>query len=150
MRRRSKSALFLMEQLIVIGVFAICASACVWILTTSYMTAKDSRDLSFAMLAAESAAETYKAAGGDIAKVSDILGGSVALVDDAETLYLFYNSDWHDCTSEDAVYMLRLAGTPADAESALLRIGMLSVLRISAGGDEILSFSLAARGQMNE
>jgi len=44
MVRRSRSTLFLMEQLIVIAVFAICAAACVKILTTSYFMAKQTRD----------------------------------------------------------------------------------------------------------
>ena len=141
MNRRSKSALFLMEQVIVIAVFAICAAACVRILAVSYITARETRDMSNALLAAQSAAETYKAAAGDIDLTAEILGGAAS--GEAESLRVYYNDKWGVSEERDAAYILRLISAPPREGAVLLLTGELSVEKIT--GEEILSFPVAAR-----
>ena len=72
MAGRSKSTLFLMEQLVVIAVFAICAAVCVYILAVSYLMTVDAVDTRNALLVAESAAEMYKAFDGDVARIAEL------------------------------------------------------------------------------
>ena len=139
MNRRSGSTLFLMEQLIVVATFAICAAACIKILTASYIMAADASDISNAIRAAETGAECYKAVSGDIGEMARILGGGAVVIDGASAAVIYYDKDWTACEEQDAYYMLRLiSGKPGPA--ALLS-GELSVEKLT--GEEILAFSVA-------
>ena len=143
MSRRSRSTLFLMEQLIVIAVFAICAAACVSILTASYLMARDTRDMSNAVLAAESAAESYKAFSGDLGKTAELLEGLIVSYSGEDAgLVVYYDNHWRPThIATDAEYILRLTGEPPQVGASVLRLGELSVERIT--GEEILSFPVA-------
>lgn len=95
MSTRSKSTLFLTEQLVVIAVFALCAVACISILTASYYMATDANDTAEAMNAAQTLAEHFKAFGG------------------ADYFYpqhtIYYNKDWRIVAYEsDAEFTLTL------------------------------------------
>ena len=61
MKWRSRSTLFLMEQLIAIAVFAICAAVCVKILFVAHQKTVDAVDTRYALIIAENAAEIFKA-----------------------------------------------------------------------------------------
>ncbi|MDR0273537.1 MAG: hypothetical protein LBI27_09500 [Clostridiales bacterium] len=67
--KKSKSSLFLMEQIVVITVFAICAAVCVKILSLSFIMTDDAVVTRNALLAAENAAESFKAFSGDLERV---------------------------------------------------------------------------------
>ena len=133
-----------MEQLIVVATFAICAAACVKILTASYFMAIETRDISNAIRTAESSAECYKAVSGDIGKTAEILGGSAVNVDGLPAAVIYYDKDWQACGENDAAYMLRLVSGDAASGSSALRTGELSVEKLT--GEEILAFTLAAKG----
>ena len=148
MNRRSKSALFLMEQLVVIGVFSICAAACIWILTVSYITTSNTRDMSNALLISAQAAESYKAAAGNFGKTAEILGGTSSVVGGDEVMLVYYDSSWSLSAEEDAVYFLKLRSAPPREGNVYLLSGELSVNKIA--GEEILSFPVAARGMRYE
>ena len=152
-----------MEQLVVIVVFAVCAAACVKILTHSYLVSKEAKDLSNALLAAENGAECYKAAGGDMSLTAYLLGGTEADIDGKSTALVYYNSANRVCAQVDSVYLLRITadssityksnnsspGTGSSGTgSSLSSSAMLEVERIS--GDELLSFSVIARGNADE
>ena len=130
-----------MEQLIVIAVFAICASACVWILTVSFFTARDTRDMRYALISAQSAAETYKAAAGDIDMAAGILGGMAEDGGETEILSVYYDASWHVGGREAAAYILRITPAPRPHDDAFLLRGELSVE--TSDGKEILTFPVA-------
>ena len=137
-----KSSLFLMEQLIVILIFALCAAICVKIFVSSYIIASDSKDLNHALLIAESGAECYKAAAGDMESTARILGGS--LQGAGAALTVFYDDKWRVCGDNEAAYVLRMTDqTAADAFVSLLRSD-LSVEKI-AGPETLIAFSVAVR-----
>ena len=138
MRGRSRSTLFLMEQLIVILVFAVCAAVCVSIFADSYLMQVDSVDIKNALSAAESGAECFKAYSGDLEKASVILEGSVTATG---ALEVFYDGQWRPCEESVAEFYMLLTGS--DGESPLLLLGELTILRIS--GEELASLSLAVR-----
>ena len=134
-----------MEQLIVVATFAVCAAACVKILTASYFMATDARDTGFAIRAAESSAECYKALSGDIGKTAEIIGGSSVSIDGASAVVVYYDEDWRVCGENNAEYILRLVnGKTTAGGSAPLLSADLSVSRLD--GEEILAFAVAARG----
>ena len=145
MTQRSKSTLFLIEQLIVIAVFAICAVACISILTAAYFNANDSRAASYAILKAQSGAELFKATGGDIEAIADIMGG-VAQTGGSETaaLTIFYDNMWQVSDGADAKFVLIIfVETPQYSSGNTLFTGTLSVEKIT--GEELIKLSLAAR-----
>jgi len=143
MNTRSRSTLFLIEQLIVIAVFAICAAACVRIITSAYYTARESRDINNAIHAAESGAECYKAVEGNIGKTASILGGEVGNAQGADVAFVYYNSKWQVCaeTDADARYVMRLIGAGSGSGALLFISGELSVQRLT--GERLISFPLA-------
>jgi len=144
MSRRSKSTLFLIEQLIVVAVFAICAAACVRILTASYFMATEANDMSNAVRVAESGAESYKAVSGDMAKTAEILEGNSVIIDGEAGVIVYYDNDWRVCGEADAYYVLRLVSLSDTSGPQSLLSGELSVGKLS--GEEIIAFPVAARG----
>jgi len=112
MTNRSKSTLFLIEQLIVIAVFAICAVACISILTAAYFNANDSKALSHAVLKAESAAEVFKVTGDDFSAMADILGGTTTVTGlgtaGVSVVAVYYDNTWKVSSETNAYYVLNL------------------------------------------
>jgi len=145
MTQRSKSTLFLIEQLIVIAVFAICAVACISILTAAHFNAVESRDVRHAILHAESSAEVFKATGGDFAAVTHIMGGEVRQgAAGTAIVIVFYDNYWKISSEASAAYMLTLEfdafRSPHDFA---LVTGNIVVERVD--GDELISMSVTAR-----
>ena len=143
MGRHSRSTLFLIEQLIVVAVFAICSAACARILTYAFFTAKESKDVSNAILVAESAAESYKAVSGDIGKVAQMLGGSSGVIEGDATATVYYDKQWQVCAVDEADYCLRLMnGKPGSLSSSLF---FSEILVEKLTGEELVAFTVAAR-----
>lgn len=72
-RHNSKSGLFLMEMIIVILFFSICAAICVNVFAKARVTADSGRALNSAAIRSANIAETYKAAGGDLGRTAELL-----------------------------------------------------------------------------
>ena len=143
MNTRSKSTLFLIEQLIVIAVFAICAAACISILASAYFTSEDTRDMSNALLVAESAAEAYKATGGELADVARIMGGTLDYADGAYGLIVHYDGNWRASTESGASYRLML--TPQDGDGIHSSLNSVNLIVSKQTGEEIISFPVFTR-----
>jgi len=145
MNTRSKSTLFLIEQLIVIAVFAICAVACISILTSAFFFAMDSGDTSRALIQAESSAEIFKATGGNLQSVAELMGGDIGYDDsNRPKLTVFFDRQWQVVSQEQSGgFVLNIVGEPELSQS--LSLGELSVSRTA--GDSLVSFPLAARAQ---
>jgi len=131
----------LLEQLIVVAVFAICAAACVRILADAHFTATMSRDISNAIHAAESGAESFKAVGGDIAKVAEIMGGVAKAADGVVTAIVFFDSNWQVSGEANAHYRLLLTAEQ-ETRVPLLMSGELTVERLT--GENLISFPVAS------
>jgi len=142
MNARSKSTLFLIEQLIVVAVFAICAAACTRILTASYFMATETRDLSNAIHVAESGAESFKAVGGDIGKAAYIMGGTAVGDGVAEAAVVYYDKHWQVSAEADAQYSLSLKARAPEPASPSLVPGELSVDDLA--GERLIGFEVAA------
>ena len=138
---RSKSTLFLIEQLIVTAVFAICATACIRIVTNAYFFAVDTRDVSNALLAAESGADSFKAVYGDFGKAATLLGGFVDNRDGAAVLVVYYDERWQVSGEDAANYVLFLTHEQSEPLSSLLFTGRLSVGKVAGG--ELVSIPVA-------
>ena len=136
---RSRSTLFLIEQLIVITVFAVCATVCVSIFVDSYLMANYTRDINHALAAAKGGAECFKAYG-DPRKTAAVLGGDDGSGDATDGV-VYYDAGWRVCGAAEAAYALRLR--PGSDEVLPLSLCQLSVEKIS--GEEIIGFTVAVR-----
>lgn len=149
MRERIKptrSGLFAIELLISIGVFSLCAAICVGLFVRSEVISQTSSDLSRAVSEARSAAECYKAAGGNLEKTADLTGGTL----ENGTLRLYYDQDWQkagDCgTGVELLFLLELIPElPAETGLAAARLeisGPAAAEDLPA--EPILSWEIAA------
>ena len=139
MNSRLKSTLFLMEQLIVILIFAFCSAVCVDIFVDSYLMTLRSKDKTGAILAAESCAETFKAVNGDMDKASEILEGVVT--NGINEMKVFYDKNWQACPDGDAAYTLTVtAGESRDNSPTMETINI-----VNHRGEDIVSFTVAVR-----
>ena len=82
----AKTAIFLIELLIVIAVFSVCAAVCAFIFTEAFITANDASDLNNAVLIARNAAEVFKTSG--------------------EEITAYYDKNWQTSGKENAEYVL--------------------------------------------
>ncbi len=97
----TRSGLFAIELLIAVGVFSLCAAICVGLFVRSEVMSQDSADLNRAVAEARSAAECFKAVGGDLEKTAELTGGQI--IGDT-TLFISYDQSWHklDAGAESA------------------------------------------------
>ena len=74
---RSKSGLFLMELIIAIAFFAVSSAICVQLFAMAHTLSTRSVGVQMAVMNAQSAAESFKASGGDIAMMSHVFEANV-------------------------------------------------------------------------
>ena len=99
--------------------FAFCAAVCLGVFSTAKRLTRESEALSGASVAAQSAAECYKAADGDLAACSALLGA----VTENGTLTLSYDENWQR-TAENAAFVLVLTpGGDRHAEVSVFSAG---------------------------
>lgn len=146
----TRSGLFAIELLIAVGVFSLCAAICVGLFVRSEVMSQDSADLNRAVTEARSAAECFKAVGGDLEKTAELTGGSL---EDGK-LRLYYDQDWQKVggcgTGVEMLFLLELIPeTGADFAAARLEIsGPVAAGDLTADalpeGECILSWNIAA------
>jgi len=134
---KSRTTLFLIEKLIVIVVFALCASACVEIFAESFIMANDSRNMNNALVAAKNGAERFRA-NEDLSVTAAALGGRFYDAGNGSAV-VYYDEDWHTSGESGAAFAMRLSRIEGEPSY----ICWLSVEKID--GEEILSFTIAAR-----
>lgn len=129
---RTGTNLFLLELLPAILVFAFAAAVCMQIFAFARNRANESRNLSSAVLAAESAAECWKAADGDLEETARMLDGACG----NGGVTVWYERDWMPCAQPQASFRLTLA---ADGERA-------ARITVFAGGDVLYTLSVRRTG----
>jgi len=140
--KRTKSTLSLIEQIIVIAVFAFCAAVCVNIIVSSYLMTVNAVDTRNALTVAESAAESFKAFEGDTERVFRLLGEPDSGYATHNVLVIYYDANWQPSRESDASFVLRLT-TVVDNGSAVV-FASISVIKID-DGVELISLTVAAR-----
>jgi len=111
-RGSSSSGMFLIELLLAILIFAIASAICLQVFVTAHQTAEGSSRLNRAVVAAQGGAECFKAAGGDMAETSKLLGQSaVTGGDSGDTLVQYFDSSWKPVkpvSQDDFSYILMI------------------------------------------
>ena len=95
MVKRSRSTLMLLEQIIVIAVFAFCAAVCINIIASSYLMTAHAIETRNALTVAESAAEVFKA-GGDADQVFGMVG-------------TYFDENWQQIDRANSFFALRIS-----------------------------------------
>ena len=141
---RSKSSLFLIERLIVIAVFAICAAVNVRIFAESYLLSNKGSDINNALIVAKNGAESFKAANGDISRAVGFIGENSVV---NGHLLAFYDHSWAPSQEDGALYVLRLIPYEGVGTESSLTFGQLSVERLGDGALSgiIIEMTIAAR-----
>lgn len=107
MRKRyaSKSTLFLMELVMVLLFFSLCAAICVSVFGTAQQMARDSHALSDSVMAARSAASCYKSAEGNLEQTMALLDGQWEQTQGV----VYYDKQWRPVpTAEESSYFLQI------------------------------------------
>ncbi|MDR2357792.1 MAG: hypothetical protein LBD92_06920 [Oscillospiraceae bacterium] len=91
----TKTGLFLLELVIALLLFAFCAAICVQIFVGAKFRTRDSEALSKSVFLASSAAELYKAYGGDLDKMRGAYGEGHSWLRDG-LLSVYYDENWNE------------------------------------------------------
>lgn len=99
---RNKAPLALMEQLVMLVVFALAAALCLQVFVLSDRMSAHGQDRDHGVVAVQNAAETLKLCGGDLDDCASLLGGTVT--DGVWTLG--YDEQWNSVSGAGAAYVL--------------------------------------------
>ena len=133
---RSKAPLVLMEQLVMVLVFALAAALCVQVFVLSDQTSRSHEARDRAVVAAQNAAENLKGCGGDYAAAAERWGG-----DWNGSMWGFsYDEAWPVCQDQSQAAYHALV-TPAESGRDLL--GQAQVTVYTAEGDVLFSIPVA-------
>ena len=130
---RSKAPLALMEQLVMVLVFALAAALCVQVFVLSDRTSRRNKDRDRAVLAAQNAAEEVKSVRGDFALAAALYGGTW----NGQLWGRSYDKNW----KQDSGTAYNLLVVPADSGDVLL--GAAEVTVYTAEGDLLFTLSVA-------
>ncbi len=132
-KRDSGTALFLMEMIAVVCFFILCAAVCILVFVRANNLSRLAKDTNQASLAAESAAEVWKAEGAK--GLTERLGMSG---NETEGL-IYWDSQWKaDSTEEGAGFVARIAVT----EEGRVEKAQIEIVRLE---DQTELFSLTAK-----
>lgn len=144
----TRSGLFAIELLIAVGVFSLCAAICVGLFVRSEVMSQDSADLNRAVNEARSAADCFKAAGGDLEKTAALTGGEVL---SGDTLFVAFDENWRKLPAgEQGAFELTIsrellpAGESLPYAGALLEVRRCIRAEEKTTGESILIWNIAA------
>lgn len=135
---KSKAPLVLMEQLVMVLVFALAAALCVQAFVKADLDSRHMEARDNALREAQNAAETLKSLSGDFEAASAQYGGAW----DGTEWIIAYSDEWTQSTpsadGESTSYVLRVY--PSDSGQLYLRTAEITV---SSGDDELCKFTVA-------
>ena len=118
---RSKAPLSVIEQLVMLLIFALAAAVCLRAFAWADTISRHSRDCDRALTRAQSAASVIRQTRGDVHAAAELMGGSVR----EGSLIIRYDENWD--TKEGGEILLKV--TPVDTKVALLGRAGVSVER---------------------
>lgn len=129
---RSKTPLALMEQVIMVLVFALAAALCLRAFVLSDSTSRACEEQDRAVMAAQTVAEAVKLTRGDYAEAERM---AEAALENVDVVY------FHSNHAETIPGAMKIIITPAVSDTALL--GLAEISAQNEMGDEILSLTVA-------
>lgn len=138
--RTSRSGLLVLELVIAVGVFSLCAAICIGLFVQADRVSRESDALFRAVSASQNVAEQYKAAGGDLDRLAEACG-AVQAADGSLTLA--FDTGWSPVSPADGTAGYRLTVRPETAQGYAR--ASLSVQQAD-GGAVLYTLPLAAEG----
>ena len=129
---KSKAPLSLMEQLVMLLVFALAAALCLQVFVLSGQMSRMSEARDRGVTAVQ---EVIKASGGDVQQCEMLLGGS----SDGQLWQIGYDADWKEVPMEQASYQLRV--TPVATE--IPGLGSAQVSALEKDGDILFQVTIS-------
>ena len=123
---KNKAPLALMEQIVMLLVFALAAALCLQLFVFASRISRRCEARDRAALSVQNTAEVLKAHGGDAQACEALLGGCA----DGEAWQISYDETWTE-TAAEAAYIVRVA--PLKTEQPLL--GSAEITAETADGD---------------
>lgn len=140
---RSKAPLALMEQLVMVLVFALAAALCVQVFVLSGQTSRWNESRDRALVEAQNAAEILKGLSGDYEAACAACGGQW----NGTMWGISYDEQWELAeNASQAAYHLLV--TPVDSETALL--GGASIAVYAADGELLVTLPVAWQEQAGD
>lgn len=118
---KHKAPLVLMEQVIMILVFALAAALCLQVFALSDRLSRRNEVIDRAVLLCQNTAEALKATGGDLSRAREDAAADLGATRSPEGWYICYGEDWSiTCDPSLCAYRLEVQPQPA-AVSGLCR-----------------------------
>lgn len=124
--QKSKAPLNLMEQVVMILVFAFAAALCVQAFVVADSMSQEAYARDKAALISQTVAETVKSQRGNMEMSAKLLGGAEI----EQGISLYYDKDWKSCILEEAEY---IAVFTMKEEDSYLGQGEVAVKAIGTG-----------------
>lgn len=131
----SKAPLALMEQIIMLLVFALSAALCLQVFALSGKISHGMEDRAYAVTEVRNAAGSIKISGGDFEKHAELFGGKT----ENGSWKMFYGEEWKPVSAEEAVYIVE--AVPVKTENGLL--GAAEVFASEKNGKELFKLKIA-------
>lgn len=111
--RKSKTSLFLMELVITIMFFSICAAVCMQLFVKTHVLGQRTRELNHAVCEAQGFAEVMRGTDGSMGQIMEFYPDAVS---DGESFFeVFYDADFTKCEYDKAVYVADVTLSPNGA-----------------------------------
>lgn len=135
MKRKTSQGIgpVLMELLLAIMIFALAAAFCLSIFIHAKESSDNSAVLTQAVLMSRSAAECFKATGGNLSNTAAILGG----LEDDDTVTVFYDEERQSTEQKGSAFTL--LGTKSSNKG----ISTLDISVTDGAGEQIYSLSVS-------
>lgn len=142
-KSESKAPLVLMEQVIMVLVFALVAAMCIQAFALARSISLRMAERDHAMNISQTLAETVKAYGGSLEEIRGELGG----VMDGEQLVFYYDDEWNAVPNVEEADFCAVFVT--EESEALCRYGSI-IVSDAAHEREIFSMRVAWQGAESE
>ena len=132
---KSKAPLALMEQLVMVLVFALAAALCLQVFVLSDQMSRRGAVRDQAVVRVQNAAEMLKSCGGDLEKCADLLGGS----SDGTQWQVAYDAGWQQTNAEESTYLVQ--ADLVDEDEPLLGSAVVSAQAVD--GDMLVEVTVS-------
>ena len=145
---RSKSPLALMEQVLMVLVFALAAALCLRVFAFSDRVSARNEAIDRAVLECQNAAETLKSTGRPMAEAQKILADRMGGTMEQGLVQVCYDENWTVLPGDAAecAYVLEVQGIPAGVDGlakANVCVAALEDISVGGNGERLFSIDVA-------
>ena len=145
---RSKSPLALMEQVVMVLVFALAAALCLRVFVFSDQASGRNEAVDRAVLECQNAAEMLKSTGLPVHKAQEEVASRMNGISSQGLVQVYYDENWNRFSGEaqTCVYVLEIQGVDTDIDGlakAHVRIAAEEDISVSGNGENLFAIDVA-------